>query len=81
MQPAQTGGDRDQDLGHGRRVHRKLGACQQRVELMGADGDRYQRVSTRVVMIESACEPFACVDGQTCCRTRSRCNPRGSGVA
>src|SRR5262249_58691198 len=43
---------------------RALGACQQRVELMGADGDRHQRVSTGVVMIESSCEPFACVDGQ-----------------
>src|SRR5262249_10008289 len=30
---------------------------------MGADGDRYQRVSAGVVMIEYSCEPFACVDG------------------
>src|SRR5262249_13476925 len=62
--PPKAGGDRDQNLGYGRRVHRELGACQQRVELVGADGDRYQRVSTGVVMIEASREPLACVDGQ-----------------
>src|SRR5262249_8783024 len=46
------------------RAHRELSSRQQRVELLRAGVDRYQRMGAGIVMVKAAGNPFAVVDGE-----------------